>query len=154
MLAPLAETTVQEIVRREPVIVTQEATLEETVSAMAEAGRGSALVGSPSGELVGIFTERDLATRVNLADSDWGSQPVAEFMTRELITVNHDTSLAAALKLMRAHSIRSLPVVTGREPTALLSVRDILRHIAESFPDDFLNLPPDSSLEATSMWGG
>jgi CBS domain-containing protein len=154
MFAPLAETTVQEIVRQEPVVVAQDATLDETISAMAEAGRGSALVGSPSGELLGIFTERDLATRVNLADAEWGTQPVAEFMTRKLITVKHDTSLAVALKLMRAHSIRSLPVVTGREPTALLSVRDILRHIAECFPDDFVNLPPDSSLEATSMWGG
>ena len=39
-------------------------------------------------------------------------------------------------------------------PVGILSVRDIVRHIAEHYPKEFLNLPPDPQKEARARWGG
>lgn len=52
---------------------------------------------------------------------------VGEYMTRDPITVQEDTSMKEAMLLLRTHHIRHLPVVNGKMLVGLVSDRDIRR---------------------------
>jgi CBS domain-containing protein len=113
------------------------------------------LVEDASGALRGVFTERDLMTRVDHRGHDWHGRTIGECMTAGPRCLDLDASLEDAIVLMQQGAFRNLPLVdaSGRA-TGVLTVRDILRYIAENFPQEFVNLPPDPRHEATSRWGG
>ncbi len=153
-LEELVSTPVADIARREAVRVPLQARVQEAVERMCEARRGSVLV-EDARRLSGIFTERDLMMRVDVGASGWTDIAVKDVMTAAPVTVRESSTLAAALRRMISGNFRHLPVV-DREDKALgiLSIRDILRHLAEAFPQEFINLPPDPEREAHERWGG
>jgi CBS domain-containing protein len=52
---------------------------------------------------------------------------VAEFMTKDLVTVRESDDLALAESLLRLGGIRHLPVVRDRKLVGILTQRDVLR---------------------------
>ena len=93
--------------------------------------------------LVGIFTERDLLTRV-LGMGRPLTLPLAECMTPDPVTVHPKDPIRVAVKRMEAGSYRHLPVVdeTNR-PVGVLSVKRIVHYLVEHFPATVYNLPPN-----------
>jgi len=89
-----------------------------------------------NGELVGIFTERDLMSRVVAAGRDAAQLLVAEVMTDDPLTIDPDDSLETCLTLMRRHNFRHLPVSKGRELKGIVSLRDILLHDLDEKDDE------------------
>jgi CBS domain-containing protein len=155
MLAEIAATPVSDIPLREPARARTRTPLIEVVSTMHEMRRGATIVEDDQGRIAGIFTERDLMLRIDHGDSSWHRQPVGEVMTRDPVRISPAESLSTALRRMREAGCRHLPVVDGQGQTAgVLSIRDILAHVAEFFPEEFLNLPPDPDHEASRRWGG
>ena len=76
-------------------------------------------------ELIGIFTERDLVSRVVASRLDPDHTPVTQAMTEKPITIASDRTPCDALNLMHTHGFRHLPVVDGEQLIAMLSMRDI-----------------------------
>ena len=76
-------------------------------------------------ELIGIFTERDLVSRVVEPGLNPDSTPVVQVMTEQPKTISADKSLCDALKLMHTHGFRHLPIVDGGRLMGMLSFRDI-----------------------------
>jgi len=141
-MATLASTPVSELPPRAHANVDVAAPLWKVVTAMTDHGRGAVLV-EEDGALVGIFTERDLMSRVDHTDALWSHVMVRDVMTPHPMVVHPDDSLAEALRRLREGHRRHLPVVDDRgHVIGLLSVRDILTHIANKFPEEMLNLPP------------
>lgn len=155
MLKEIAATPVTEIDIREPVRVAPETPLIEVVTRLREKRRGAAIV-EDGGKVVGIFTERDLMLRVDhTAGAGWHSQPVRDYMTKNVIMVSTRDSIAAAVQKMKSGEFRHLPIDLGPgKEVGLVSIRDILAYIAEHYPAEFLNLPPDPEHEARRRWGG
>ncbi len=154
MLEEIASTPIGEIPIREPVRVTANTLLGEVVTRMREMRRGSALI-EEGGEVRGIFTERDLMQRVNHGDQSWRNTPVGDVMTKGVVTIDARMSVSEAVQKMKAGLFRRMPVDFGAgKPVGMVSIRDILAYIAEHFPAEFLNLPPDPEHEATAPWGG
>lgn len=155
MLEEIALTPVGDLKARTPARARPETTLFEVVARMREARRGAALIEDHEQRLVGIFTERDLMLRVDHGDPSWPDRPVSEVMTRYPVTIPATASLARALRQMRKGPFRHLPVMDGQgRARGILSIRDILAYMAEHFPAEFLNLPPDPEHEANERWGG
>ncbi|MCA9515080.1 MAG: CBS domain-containing protein [Myxococcales bacterium] len=154
MLKGIANTTLSAIAQRAPVLVAPGLALGEVLARMAAAGRGSAVIHDERGHVAGIFTQRDLVRRVDPSAPGWRDVPVAEVMTRSPAVVREDASVAQALQLMRSRHVRSLPITRDGRPVGIVSCRDLLLFVAERFPEDFLNLPPEPELEATAPWGG
>jgi CBS domain-containing protein len=101
-----------------------QATVSQAVEVMNELRIGS-LVVVDGEELVGIFTERDVLRRVVAACVDPRTALVESVMTRELVTIEPDTSIAIAMSLITEHRCRHLPVVEDGRLLGLVSSGDL-----------------------------
>jgi CBS domain-containing protein len=124
----LTTETVAALNPRQPVTVPENADLGSAIRLMIDCGVGAVLVVAPTGSLIGILTERDFLTKI-AGQPDYTALPVLSFMTRQPETVGAGDTLAYALGKMDAGGYRHLPVVSGEQPTGVISVRDILRHV-------------------------
>lgn len=155
MLEELAKTPISEVERRKPVRVKADAKLLDVVTVIREHKRGAVVIEDDDGKLVGIFTETDLVQRVAHDTQKWQDSPVGEMMTREPKRLLASASIAEALALMQQHTFRNIPIVDdNNHVVGIISIRDILAHLAEHFPEEFINLPPSSKHEASGRWGG
>jgi CBS domain-containing protein len=112
---------------RPVVSVPKDATVMDAVRAMAN-GRVSATVVLDNGTLLGVFTERDVALRVVLKGLNAETTPVAEVMTKKVVTVREDTDRSTVLLLMNENHIRHLPVVDAEgHVKTVVSMRHLLR---------------------------
>jgi CBS domain-containing protein len=127
----LMERVVRDLKPPAAVTVSHKAPLSQAVTAMVNGNVGTVLVVDDGGRLAGIFSERDLLRRVPDADARAGKRLVNEFMTPDPETVAPDDSLALALHKMDVGGYRHLPVVAEGAPVAMISVRDMVRHIAK-----------------------
>jgi CBS domain-containing protein len=76
--------------------------------------------------LAGIFSERDLITRVLARGLDLDRTRVEQVMTVELITARPDEEYGECLRMMQAAKCRHLPVVDQGRLIGFLSIRDLL----------------------------
>lgn len=120
----------------------------KVVAAMKAKGRGAVLV-EEGGALVGIFTERDLVTRVDHTDPLGSHIIVKDVMTPHPTVIRPLDSLAEAVRLLVQGRRRHLPIVDERgKVQGLISIRDILGYVARKFPEDMINLPPNPDHES------
>ena len=126
--------------------------VSDAIEVMRRDGVGCLLV-TESGRLVGIFTERDLLTRV-LAVGKILSVPVQDVMTRDPVTVQPKDSIRTAVKRMQNGGYRHLPVVDDRDrPAGILSAKRIVRYLVEHFPETVYNQPPNPNTAPDSPEG-
>ncbi len=90
--------------------------------------------------LVGMFSERDLMTRVIVAGRDPAETPIGEVMTRKLVTANVSDTRGSILAKMEGAGCRHLPVVEEGRLTAMLSMRDLLHDEIEEQHDEIQSL--------------
>jgi CBS domain-containing protein len=126
--------TVATLHPRPPVTVPLDAELGQAIRQMIDQRVGAVLVTNPEGELVGILTERDFLTKV-VGQQDYERLPVARFMTPAPVTVTASDLVAFALSKMDVGGYRHLPVVAGRKPIGVISIRDVLRHLTLVCPE-------------------
>jgi CBS domain-containing protein len=70
--------------------------------------------------------------------------PLGDVMTVDPESLPIDAKLAWALNMMSVGGFRHLPITDDRGwPAFILTVRDIVEFLVESFPAEILNLPPD-----------
>jgi len=99
----------------------------ETVGAMVQLNIGAVPV-MHNGELVGIFSERDLMKRVVAESLDPRSTCVAEVMSNDPLTIGMDEDIDTCRTLMRRNNFRHLPVCHHGRLVGMVSLRDILLH--------------------------
>lgn len=76
---------------------------------------------------VGIVTERDLVRKV-LAKKLPADTKISEIASKPLITVNCDTSIKEAARIMSSNKIRRLPVVNENKLAGIVVAADFVRH--------------------------
>ncbi|MFB6616047.1 CBS domain-containing protein [Streptomyces sp. NPDC085524] len=103
---------VHEVMTEKPVTVGMLTSLAEAARAMRDADIGDVLV-VDEGRLHGILTDRDLVIRAMAEDRDPAGTAVQAVCSTEMITVGPGDDVDLALRLMRRHALRRLPVQTG-----------------------------------------
>ena len=99
-------------------------TVLETVRAMVERNIGAVPV-LHNGQLVGIFSERDLMKRVVAEGRDPRTTSLAEAMTDDPLTISLNEELGNCMSVMRRNNFRHLPVCHEGKLVAMVSSRDI-----------------------------
>lgn len=110
-----------------PITLTETDTIGDVQRIVAETYTGGIMIVDENKIVVGIVTTRDL-----LFETD-PTRPLAEIMTRNVITAPQDTTLNQAEQILHEHRIEKLPLVNGNGIlTGLITVKDILK--LEKFP--------------------
>jgi CBS domain-containing protein len=85
-----------------------------------------------NGEIVGIFSERDIMNRVVALGRMPGTTKVSEVMTANPKAIGVDETIENCLFLMREFGFRHLPITDGKQLKGLVSLRDILlRYVSQ-----------------------
>jgi CBS domain-containing protein len=122
------QTRLRDLLRREPITTTGDATIREAAQLMAREQVSSLLV-VDGASLVGIVTDRDLRTRVLAAGLDT-SHPVSEMMTTHPVTAGPDDIAMELILEMTSRNIHHMPVVDrgpGATPLGMLTSTDLMR---------------------------
>ncbi len=94
-------------------------------------------------KLIGVFTERDLLTRV-LAKNLSIEQKMERVMTHNPVCITMKDPIRVAIKKMVEGGYRHLPVINEYHiPIGILSVKRVIHYLIEYFPDLIYNLPSD-----------
>lgn len=104
--------------------------VQRAAAYMAENDLGS-LVVTEGGQVTGLFTERDLLTRVVGAGKAADALKLGDVCTRNLISVSHDSSCAYAIKLMRTNRCRRLLVYRNNRLQGLVNLQDVANALAD-----------------------
>lgn len=83
------------------------------------------------GRLVGIVTDRDLVVRILAEGKDPNATTIGEIASSDLVTVQPDTDLQEAERLMADSQVRRLPVVEGDRLVGIVAQADIARVLDE-----------------------
>lgn len=110
---------------------------DETVSAAARllTNRriGALVVGDAGGDIVGIFSERDIVAGIAKHGSAVLDQPVSALMTRDVVFCRPVDTIGEVMGKMTDRRIRHLPVVDGDRLLGVISIGDVVKQrIAES----------------------
>src|ERR1044072_1277751 len=127
--------------------------LSAAIEAMKKDEGGCAIVCAADGSVVGIFTERDLLTRVVGQDVDLIS-PVSDWMSPVVATLTPAATIGDAVSIMNEKGYRNVPLVKDGKLVGSISVFDIISYLAESYPQTTMNLPPNPDQVMESTDGG
>ncbi len=118
-------TVYQSISRKHLITTVPDATVFQAACVMTRSQSGSVLILNEDGGPMGIFTERDLLTKVVAKSLDPASTLVSAVMTRNPLTVPREMSVCDAVLLMKERRFRHLPIVApGGKVVGMFSFRD------------------------------
>lgn len=137
---------------RDYVAVSPFTPLSHAIEAM-KSDEGGCVIVSDDGRVAGIFTERDLLTKIVGQQVDLES-PISQWMHPTVETLSPDATIGEAVKLMNERSFRNIPLVKKGELVGSISVFDIITYLAECYPKTTMNLPPLAAQVMDTVEGG
>ena len=118
--------TVADAMNTDVLTVEPSATIGEAAEKMIEGGSGAVIVIEDGARIIGICTERDImravAQRARAAEAR-----VRQWMTESVVTIEPETTIADATRMMHEHNFRHLPVVKEGRPLGIVSLRRLSR---------------------------
>ena len=139
----LLDEKLKALTRREPLSVRPGASLQACLDLIRQTGTAdSVFVTDEAGHLKGVLTERDIFGRLVGPEVDL-AQPVDTCMIDHPFTLHLDEPIRHAIELMQTGRYRNVPLID--DDAILVGVVrpvDVLKYLAEAFPEELLNLPP------------
>jgi len=125
--------SVEKYMNKDMLFLDESSLLSEAVKKMAERKIGAALIVDDKQYPIGIFTERDLLFKVDLADAArFNALQVKDVMTRDLVTVDISDSYTRVIRIMRTNNIRNVPVIKDEKVIGMVSLRDLMSKYEEN----------------------
>ena len=132
---------VRDVMTRNLITVDPETSFTDALKIMRE-NRIRRLPVLEDGKLVGIVTEKDIlyaspskATTLDVWELHYllNKLKIREIMTRDVVTIQEDTPVEEAAKIMVDNKIGALPVVKGDELVGIITETDIFKVFLEMF---------------------
>jgi CBS domain-containing protein len=127
--------------------------LFKAIQVMKQDEGGCAIVCAADRSIVGIFTERDLLTKIVGQEID-DSGPVSSWMSPIVATLTPEATIGDAVTIMNDKGYRNIPLVKDGKLVGSISVFDVISYLAESYPKTTMNLPPNPHQVMDSTDGG
>jgi CBS domain-containing protein len=116
--------------RKDSDVATVEPTadLASAVKMLAARRIGALVVIGPDGRIAGIVSERDVIRVLAERGAAVLEQPVAQVMTRKVVTCTRADTMSSIMELMTAGKFRHLPVVEGDQLVGIISIGDVVKY--------------------------
>jgi CBS domain-containing protein len=132
--------TARDIMSTNPSFCSDDVTAAEAARQMADRGVGAVPVCNAEGHLAGVITDRDLAVHIIAAGRDPETTKIADLLdATEVVTVGADDSVEEAIRTMKEHAVRRLPVIDGTQLVGMVSQADIARAMPDAKIGDLVD---------------
>jgi CBS domain-containing protein len=132
-------TTAREIMTPAPEHLGLDDGIDQAAQRMATDDIGALPVCDGDGQLVGMLTDRDLVIRVLSEGRQPEGTKVGDVVERtEVVTIGADDPVEEALRTMKDHAVRRLPVIDGTELVGMVSQADIARALPDAKVGDLV----------------
>jgi signal-transduction protein with cAMP-binding, CBS, and nucleotidyltransferase domain len=150
----LKDKKIHQIINRKMVHARPDISVKEAIKILQTHKSGYVVLVDENEKIKGIFTETDVAKKILGKKVDLKS-PVSKFMTEKVLTLSPQDSVGEAIDLMAKKQIYHLPLVDDlSQLNGMLSVRTLIRFLAEYYPTEVYNLPPNSAQVSETQEGG
>ncbi len=103
-------------------------TVREALKTMVDNKIGAVLVLDATGEVAGVFSERDLMRVCHESEASWGNVSVEKVMTPRVIMCKADDTTEYVMNLMTQQRIRHVPVVgEGKKLCGIVTIGDLVK---------------------------
>jgi len=120
---------VKDIMAKTLISVNPATTALQIAKMMEQGGIGAVLI-KDNGNLAGIVTDRDFATKIAANNLPFDT-PVEKIMSSPLITINHDEPISAAAEMMSSKKIRKLAVSDNGNIVGIITSTDLVNQLAK-----------------------
>jgi CBS domain-containing protein len=103
------------------------ATVADAVAILAQRRIGALVVTGNDLELLGIISERDIVRLLDEKSATALAAPVADVMTRKVVTCTQTDTIADIMELMTARKFRHVPVVEDGVLSGIVSIGDVVK---------------------------
>lgn len=128
-----------EFCNREVVVIERDASVAQAAALMREHHVGSVVIVDAADGVrkpVGILTDRDIVLEFVTRDLAPADVEAGDAVTSDLVTVGEEAGLFETIEIMRAHSVRRVPVVAGDGGlVGIVASDDALELLAEQLTD-------------------
>lgn len=104
------------------------ATLAEATKILADRRIGALVVTGAGGRITGIISERDIVRALAQHGGSALQMPLAEVMTRKVVTCAPADTVAVLMERMTAGKFRHLPVLDDGELVGIISIGDVVKY--------------------------
>jgi CBS domain-containing protein len=135
---------IRELMTPNPMSMPGTASVHEAARAMRDEDIGDVLV-IEHNQVCGIVTDRDIAVRIVAEEKDPAATALADICSHSLLTVKPSDKVEHAVRLMRTHAIRRLPVVEDGKAVGIVSLGDLaVERDPHSVLGEISAAPPDA----------
>ena len=113
-------------------------TVVDAAKKMAQIDAGALPICGEDDRLKGMLTDRDIAVKVLAQDKDPNSTRAGELGEGKPVTIGADDSIEEALRTMKDHKVRRLPVIDGHDLIGIVSQGDLATQIDEGQVGDLV----------------
>ena len=136
-----------------PVTIGIDATVGAALEAVQRQGSGYVLIVEDTHPR-GIMTEREVLMKIVARDVKYDSN-VMDFSSRIPVTLTSNERISRAIKLMISEGVDIIPIVdSAGKATAAVRTIDVIHFLAQAFPEQLLNLPPQPHQTLPKPEGG
>ena len=131
-------TTAREVMTPTAEFIEPDKPLADAAREMAREDVG-ALPVCDNGKLVGMLTDRDIVVRAIADGRDPKTTKVRDIVERtEVVTIGADDTVEEAIKTMKEHAVRRLPVIDGTKMVGMLSQGDLAQAVSKTKTGDLV----------------
>jgi CBS domain-containing protein len=132
-------TTAREIMTPDAQWLDQDMTVADAAGVMASDDLGALPICDGDGHLQGMVTDRDIVVKVIARGLDPNEVRLIDLTdVPEVVTIGADDPVEEAIRTMKDHAVRRLPVIDGRELVGTVSQADIARAMPDSRVGDLV----------------
>jgi CBS domain-containing protein len=113
-------------------------TLADAARRLAELDVGAMPICGEDNRLKGMLTDRDIVVKALAQGKDPGSTRAGELAEGKPVTIGADDSVDLALRTMKDHKVRRLPVIDGHDLIGVVSQADLAKNIDEDKVGDLV----------------
>jgi len=116
------------------------APVSDAVRMLNERRIGAVVVTDEAGAVAGILSERDVVRHLKGDPVALLASPVADIMTKTVITCGRDTSVSQLMEQMTRYRIRHIPIVEDGALVGIVSIGDVVKRKIEETEQEAIAL--------------